>query len=82
MAQSEVCCGFGGTFSTKYPEISTAMAEEKIANVKQTGAEVVTASDMSCLMHMGGFMIKKNLDIKSLHIAQLMDLAMGTDHKK
>jgi len=82
MDQSEVCCGFGGTFSTKYPEISTAMAEEKVANVKQSGAEVVTAADMSCLMHMGGLMIKKNLDIKSLHIAQLMDLAMGTDHKK
>ena len=82
MDQSEVCCGFGGTFSTKYPEISTAMAEEKIANVKQSGAAVVTAADMSCLMHMGGLMIKKNLDIKSLHIAQLMDLAMGTDHIK
>ena len=65
MDQSEVCCGFGGTFSTKYPEISTAMAEEKIANVKQSGAAVVTAADMSCLMHMGGLMIKKNLDIKS-----------------
>ena len=58
------------------------MAEEKIANVKQSGAAVVTAAVMSCLMHMGGLMIKKNLGIKSLHIAQLMDLAMGTDHKK
>ncbi|MDC0035523.1 (Fe-S)-binding protein [Chloroflexi bacterium] len=82
MNQSEVCCGFGGTFSTKYPEISTAMAEEKIANVKQSGAEVVTASDMSCLMHMDGLMTRKNLDIKSLHIAQLIDLAMGMDDKK
>ena len=82
MDQSEVCCGFGGTFSTKYPEISTAMAEEKIANVRQSGADVVTAADMSCLMHMGGLMVRKNLNIKSLHIAQLIDLAMGTDHKK
>ena len=82
MEQSEVCCGFGGTFSTKYPEISTAMAEEKIANVKQSGAEVVTASDMSCLMHMGGLMARKNLDIKSLHIAQIIDLSMGMDDKK
>ena len=82
MDQSEVCCGFGGTFSTKYPEISTAMAEEKIANVKQSGAEVVTASDMSCLMHMGGLMARKNLDIKSLHIAQIIDLSMGMDDKK
>ena len=82
MDQSEVCCGFGGTFSTKYPEISTAMAEEKIANVKQSGAEVVTASDMSCLMHMGGLMARKNLDIKSLHIAQIIDLSKAMDDKK
>ncbi len=82
MDQSEVCCGFGGTFSTKYPEISTAMAEEKVANVKQSGADVVTAADMSCLMHMSGLIMRKNLDIKSLHIAQLIDLAMGTDPKK
>lgn len=82
MDQSEVCCGFGGTFSTKYPEISTAMAEEKIANVEKSGADVVTAADMSCLMHMGGLITRKNLEIKSLHIAQLIDMAIGTDLKK
>ena len=72
MQQSETCCGFGGTFSVKYPEISTAMAEDKAATIAQTGAEYVVANDSSCLMQIGGYLSRKGFDAKPLHLADLL----------
>ncbi len=72
MEQSENCCGFGGTFSVKYPEISTAMAEDKAASIAQTGAEYVVANDSSCLMQIGGCLSRKDLAAKPLHLADLL----------
>lgn len=73
MAQSEVCCGFGGTFSVKYPEISGAMLQDKIDFAAGSGADVITACDSSCLMHIGGGLEKQRVDVKPLHLASLIE---------
>ena len=76
MEQSEVCCGFGGTFSVKFPEISGAMLNDKLDFAAKSGADAITACDSSCLMHIGGGIAKRNMDIKPLHIAQVLDAAI------
>ena len=73
MAQSEVCCGFGGTFSVKYPEISGAMLQDKIDFAAGSGADVITACDSSCLMHIGGGLEKQGVGVKPLHLASLIE---------
>ena len=75
MEQSEVCCGFGGTFSVKYPEISGAMLDDKLEFAADTGADAITACDSSCLMHIGGGIEKRGIPIQPLHIAQILDEA-------
>lgn len=72
LAHYETCCGFGGTFSVKQPEISEAMVDEKVHHIKQTGAEVVTAIDMGCLMNIEGRLKKEGSQIRTLHLAQLL----------
>lgn len=76
MNQAEVCCGFGGTFSIKYPDISGAMLDDKISNIAQTRADTLVACDNSCLMHIAGGMDKNHLDINSMNLIQLIDEAM------
>ena len=73
MEQSEVCCGFGGTFSIKYPEISGAMLNDKLSFAGDTGADTLTACDSSCLMHIGGGFQKRGMDTRPLHLASLID---------
>ena len=75
MEQSEVCCGFGGTFSVKYPEISGAMLADKLDFAAKTGADAIAACDSSCLMHIGGGLQKQGIGIEPLHIAELLDRA-------
>ena len=75
MEQSEVCCGFGGAFSVKYPEISGAMLNDKLNFASETGADALAACDSSCLMHIGGGIEKRGIPIEPLHIAQLLDEA-------
>ena len=75
MKDSDVCCGFGGTFSVKHENISTAMAGQKVDNALETGAEYIVSTEASCLMHIEGYINKHNKPIKTLHIADL--LAMG-----
>jgi len=72
MNDSDKCCGFGGAFSVKYPEISTAILEDKVKNIIDSNAEVVTGCDMGCLMNIQGMLIRKGLPVKTLHIAQLL----------
>ncbi len=72
MADSDTCCGFGGTFSVNYPEISTAMVDEKIANILATGAEAVVGCDISCLMNICGRLSRRGDKVKVLHIAQVL----------
>ena len=76
MDQAEVCCGFGGTFSIKYPDISGAMLDDKISNITQTRADTLVSCDNSCLMHLAGGMDKNHLDINSMNLVQLIDEAM------
>jgi L-lactate dehydrogenase complex protein LldE len=72
MHDSDTCCGFGGTFSIKYPEISVAMADEKITNILATGAEAVVGCDISCLMNILGRLSRRGEKVKVLHIAQVL----------
>ena len=72
MANSEDCCGFGGTFSVKFPEISTAMADDKANAIAQSGVEYVVANDSSCLMQIGGYLSRKGIPVKPLHLAELL----------
>src|SRR5262245_30398476 len=72
MEQSDSCCGFGGTFSVKYPEISTAMAEDKATTIAQSRAEYIVANDSSCLMQIAGYLSRRGIPIKPLHLADLL----------
>lgn len=70
------CCGFGGTFAVKMPEISESMVNEKVQHVLETGAEVLTGMDMGCLMNIGGKIQKDGHNVRVMHIAQLLDEGM------
>lgn len=72
MENAQKCCGFGGLFSVKFPDISTAILEEKTANIIAAGADAVVGCDISCLMNIEGMLKRKNVSIKTLHIAQLL----------
>ncbi|MCH7737884.1 MAG: (Fe-S)-binding protein [Chloroflexi bacterium] len=70
---AEVCCGFGGAFSVKFPHISEGMVADKIANVQASGAETLVSCDMSCLMNIGGALNRQGSDVKVRHLAQILD---------
>jgi len=69
---SDVCCGFGGTFAVKYPEISNAMAADKAANIKRSGANTVVTCDAGCLMQTAGFLSRQGSEVRCLHLAELL----------
>ena len=66
------CCGFGGTFSVKNAEVSSAMLAVKLQDVLSTDAEYCTALDNSCLMHLGGAMHRQYAGMKTIHLAQIL----------
>lgn len=66
------CCGFGGTFAVKFPAVSVAMGEDKIQAILDSGADVVTATDDSCLMHIEGIITRKKLPIRVLHYSRIL----------
>ncbi len=70
--KEEICCGFGGTFSAKFPMISTAMGEVKCALADETGAEYIVSNDSSCLMHIQGLIDRKGGRMKSIHLAEIL----------
>lgn len=72
LPDAEECCGFGGTFSFKNPDVSAAMAEEKIGNIVSTGAAVCTGGDASCLMHLGGAMNRRDTGPATVHFAEIL----------
>lgn len=72
MNDVETCCGFGGTFAVKYEPISIAMAEQKVTNALQTGASLIISTDLSCLMHLDGYIRNKSLPIRTMHIADVL----------
>jgi L-lactate dehydrogenase complex protein LldE len=69
---ADVCCGFGGTFSVKNAETSTAMLADKMSAVLTTKAEVITAGDASCLMHIGGGLSRLKTGVRSVHLAEIL----------
>ncbi len=72
MADSEVCCGFGGTFCVKYPDISNKMLEKKLKNILASGADTLIAGDLGCLMNMAGKLKREGSPIKVRHIAEVL----------
>lgn len=72
MKEREVCCGFGGVFSVKHEAISTAMAQQKVQNALETEAEYIVSTDLSCLMHLEGYINKNKLPIKVIHIVDIL----------
>jgi L-lactate dehydrogenase complex protein LldE len=73
MAEAETCCGFGGTFSAKFPTISTAMGEVKCASAAETGAEYIVSNDSSCLMHLQGLISREGGKLKTIHLAEVLN---------
>ncbi|SDE06091.1 (Fe-S)-binding protein [Sporomusa acidovorans] len=78
LAHEEACCGFGGTFSVKLPEISEAMVDEKARNILETKADVLVGVDLSCLMNIDGRLKKQQANVRVIHIAELLDEGMRT----
>jgi len=72
MAAPDTCCGFGGTFSVKYAEISNAILEEKLTRIATSGVEYVIANDSSCLMQIAGGLSRAGSSVKTMHLAELL----------
>jgi L-lactate dehydrogenase complex protein LldE len=72
LKDQEVCCGFGGLFSVKYPEISERMADDKIADAQSAGADLLISADLGCLLHLEGRIGRRNLPLRVRHIAQVL----------
>lgn len=72
MPESDTCCGFGGTFAVKNSSISAAMAEKKVLNALSTGVKYIVSTEASCLMNINGYIAKHKLDIRGVHLADVM----------
>ena len=72
MIRSEECCGFGGTFAAKFSDISAAMGISKAESIAATGAEFVTATDPSCLMHLQGILGKRQASTRTIYLASIL----------
>jgi len=69
---AEICCGFGGTFAVKYPDISNKMASDKMADIAATGAECVLAGDLGCLLQIAGKLSRAGSGIEARHVAEVL----------
>ena len=72
MATPEVCCGFGGTFCVKYPEISDKMVSDKVADIAATGADTLLCGDMGCLLNMAGKLSRLGKAVQVRHVAEIL----------
>lgn len=72
MNDVETCCGFGGTFAVKFEPISIGMADQKVTNAMATGAEYIISTDLSCLMHIDGYIRYKELQLQTMHLADVL----------
>ena len=73
MMEAETCCGFGGTFSAKFPMISTAMGEVKCASAIETGADFLVSNDASCNMHLQGLLDRQGKPLRTIHLAEVLN---------
>jgi len=72
LGNADACCGFGGTFSVKYPEISTAILDQKIEAIERAGVDAVVSGDASCLMQIGGRLSRIGSKVRVMHLAELL----------
>ncbi len=72
MAEPEICCGFGGTFCVKYPEISVRMAADKTRDIAQTGASLALAGDLGCLLNIAGRLLREGRPVAVRHVAEVL----------
>ncbi|HEY6292962.1 MAG TPA: (Fe-S)-binding protein [Terriglobia bacterium] len=72
LGDHRLCCGFGGTFSVKFPEVSVAMGEDKLKVATAAGAEYLVANDSGCLMHLAGLIHRQGLAVKTMHLAEVL----------
>jgi L-lactate dehydrogenase complex protein LldE len=72
LPNAESCCGFGGTFSVKHPEVSVAMLDEKIDAIERAGVDAVVSGDASCLMQIGGRLSRRGSAVRALHLADVL----------
>jgi L-lactate dehydrogenase complex protein LldE len=72
MAEPEICCGFGGTFCVKYPEISVRMVSDKTKDIAATGASTVLAGDMGCLLNIAGRLSREGHRVQARHVAEVL----------
>lgn len=72
MADAEVCCGFGGTFCVKYPDISTRMVADKVRAIAATGADTLLAGDLGCLLNMAGRLKREGVPVQVRHVAEVL----------
>ncbi|HEY7661284.1 MAG TPA: (Fe-S)-binding protein [Actinomycetota bacterium] len=77
MARPDACCGFGGTFSVRLPELATVMADDKLGQAEETGASVLVAGDAGCLMHLSGRGSRSGAPMRPVHLAVLLAEARG-----
>ena len=77
LPRNDECCGFGGTFAVKNADVSTAMAADKVECLLETGAAVCTAGDNSCLMQIGGLLSRRGLDLRCVHLAEILASTEG-----
>jgi len=72
LSERDACCGFGGTFAVKYPDISNAIVEKKTADVAATGAELLISGDMGCLLNMAGKLKREGSKVQVRHVAEVL----------
>lgn len=72
LADPDACCGFGGTFCVKYPEISTAIVDKKVRSVVESGADTLLAGDLGCLLNIAGRLSRRRHDVKVRHVAEVL----------
>jgi L-lactate dehydrogenase complex protein LldE len=70
--EEEQCCGFGGTFSVSFPNVSTAMGDLKLEHLRAARPDYIVSGDMSCLMHLGGLAEREGRPVKMLHFVQIL----------
>lgn len=72
MEELETCCGYGGKFSAHYEEIAVSMAKQKVTHALNTGADYIVSGDLDCLMHLEGYIRKNNIQLKTIHLVDLL----------
>ncbi len=72
MEAAEECCGFGGSFAVNFEPLSVQMAEIKVENILKTGAQIIVSTDLSCLMHLDAYIKKQNINLKIMHLADVL----------